>query len=371
VKDVVIEPNELVSRIKADHKIQLKEEELSFTTGKSTTGINGQFVFTQLLIDCLLRLKSSNTDKDELISCCENEYKENSCQLANLREFRTYYSCRKALWWYTRDSFFYKTLNAAMRKQDIHMLFLYRSFISDIHRQLQYNQLKYSVRVYRSQLMSIDELTDLQQYITQFISINSFLSTSTNRPIALFLMGDTTQSIDLERVLFEIDADPGVVTTRPFADISKYSCFENESEVLFSPGCIFRVNSITPGTAHVWTVQMTLCSDEEHDLKQILAHLKNQIESEEINLRTFGKILWEIGKPDLAEKYFIRFLDELTTDDPLLISLYDDLALIASQKGDYDKCMHWKQKTLQIKSRVEPTHRAKKLKTITAIGRFY
>jgi tetratricopeptide (TPR) repeat protein len=219
--------------------------------------------------------------------------------------------------------------------------------------------------------MSIDELTDLQQYITQFISINSFLSTSTNRPIALFHMGDTTQSIDLERVLFEIDADPGVVTTRPFADISKYSSFENESEVLFSPGCIFRLNSITPGTDHVWTVHMKLCSDEEHDLKQILAHLKNQIESEEINLRTFGKILWEIGKPDLAEKYFIRFLDELTTDDPLLISLYDDLALIASQKGDYDKCMHWKQKTLQIKSRVEPTHRAKKLKTITAIGRFY
>jgi hypothetical protein len=80
IKGVFVDPVELVSQITTDHKIQKKvEEPLSiniFTTnvngGKSTTGVNGQFVFSQILIDCLLRLKSTEIDKDELINCCQN-----------------------------------------------------------------------------------------------------------------------------------------------------------------------------------------------------------------------------------------------------------------------------------------------------------
>src|SRR5690349_5047055 len=91
-----------------------------FTTsgdaGKSTTGINGQFVFSQSLIDCLLRLKSNEMDREELISCFEKEYDGNRVELANLREFQNDYTSDKALWWYIRQSFFYKTLNGALRK---------------------------------------------------------------------------------------------------------------------------------------------------------------------------------------------------------------------------------------------------------------
>jgi hypothetical protein len=75
MKNVIIELDELISRIKADHEIQKKvEEPLSiniFTTNisgdKSATGLNGQFVFSQVLIDCLLRLKYTQTDKTEFI----------------------------------------------------------------------------------------------------------------------------------------------------------------------------------------------------------------------------------------------------------------------------------------------------------------
>ena len=145
MKSVIVELDELISRITADHKIQKKvEEPLSiniFTTnvggGKSTTGLNGQFVFSQVLIDCLLRLKSTQTDKNEFINLCKTEYEGNHSELNNLREFEEEYSSNKVLWWYTRESFFYKTLNAALRTQNIHMIFLFREFISDIHRQLQ------------------------------------------------------------------------------------------------------------------------------------------------------------------------------------------------------------------------------------------
>jgi hypothetical protein len=74
--------------------------------------------------------------------------------------------------------------------------------------------------------------------------------------------------------------------------------------------------------------------------------MKEQIANGETNLRTLGNILWEMGKFDLAEKYFIRLSEELSSDDPLLISsLYEDLGKIASQVGNYDMSVQWRQKT--------------------------
>ncbi|CAF1478908.1 unnamed protein product [Adineta steineri] len=358
IKSVVVDLNGLVTQITTDHKIQKKvEEPLSiniFTTnigaGKSTTGVNGQFVFSQILVDCLLQLKSSEIDKIELINLCQNEYDGNYTELNNLLEFQQDYSPNKVLWWYTKESFFYKILNTALRTQNIHMIFLFRSFIYDIYRQLQKYQSKKVVRVYRCQLMSNDELNNLKQNIDQFISVNSFFSTSDERSTALFLLGDITTQIDLERVLFEIDADPKIVNTKPFADISQHSDFPDESEVLFMIGSIFRLNSIDRGDDQIWIIKMTLCNDDEHDLKQVLMYMKQQIENEETNLRRLGNVLWEMGKFDLAEKYFNRSLKQLPSNDPLHISLYEDLGKLASQTGDYDMSMKWRQKLLTFKA---------------------
>ncbi|CAF1394746.1 unnamed protein product [Adineta steineri] len=359
VKSVVSDLDELVSKITTDHNIQKKiEEPLSiniFSTnldaGKSILRVNGQFVFSQILIDCLLRLKSTEIDKNELINCCRNEYKGNQTELNNLYEFQQNYSPDKVLWWYTKETFFYKTLNAALRTQNIHMIFLFRSFIYDIYRQLQKSQSKRSLKVYRSQLMSIDELDGLKKNIGQFISINSMFSTSKQRRTALFLLGDITTKIDSERVLFEIDADPEIVNAKPFANISKHSYFPVESEVLFMIGSIFRLNNIHRNDDQIWIIKMTLCNDDEHDLKQVLMYMKQQIEDGEMNLRILGNVLWEMGKFDLAEKYFTRSLQQLPSNDPLHISLYEDLGKLASQRGDYDMSMKWRQKLLTFKDK--------------------
>ncbi|CAF0853728.1 unnamed protein product [Adineta steineri] len=363
IKSVVVDLNELVSQITTDHKIQKKiEEPLSiniFTTsvdaGKSLLRVNGQFVFSQILVDCLLRLKSTETDKNELINCCQNEYEGNHTELDNLREFQQDYSSDKVLMWYTKETFFYKTLNAALRTQNIHMIFLFRSFIYDIYRQLQKYQSKRPLQVYRSQLMSNHESDRLKINIGQFISINSMFSTSKERTTALFYLGDITTKIDSERVLFEIDADPKIVNTKPFANISKHSYFPDESEVLFMIGSIFRLNNINLDDDQIWIIKMTLCNDDELDLKQVLVYMKQQINSEETNLQILGKLLWKMGKLDLAHKYFNRLLQELQSNDPLLSSLYEDLGELASQTGDYDMSVQWHQKSLAIKNKNQVT----------------
>ncbi len=91
-------------------------------------------------------------------------------ELRNIYEFENNYSSEKALWWYTRESFFYKTLNKALRTQNIHL----RSYINDIYDQLEKNYSNSALKVYRFQLISKDEFNHLLKNLGQFISINSF-----------------------------------------------------------------------------------------------------------------------------------------------------------------------------------------------------
>ncbi|CAF3724936.1 unnamed protein product [Rotaria sp. Silwood1] len=154
MKGVVVELNELIQWIQADHKIQKKmEEPLSiniFTTntlteGVSTTGINNNFLFSQVFMDCLIRLKYAEADQKELIEFCKQKYKGNNFELSNIGEFQEHYSSENALRWYTRESFFYKTLNAALRQSDIHAIFLFRKYIADIQQQLKNRQVRNSI----------------------------------------------------------------------------------------------------------------------------------------------------------------------------------------------------------------------------------
>ena len=56
-----------------------------------------------------------------------------------------------------------------------------------------------------------------------------------------------------------------------------------------------------------------------------------------------------MGKFDLAEQYLERFLKQISSNDPQRGDLYEDLAKIASQSGDFDKSMEWHQKSIEFK----------------------
>lgn len=354
IKFVAMEIAEVFIRIRADLKGLTKvKEPLSITvfdTGKSTTGVNGRFVFSQVLIDCLLRLKSHLQDIDELTSLFKSQYDGNDTSLNHIQEFRENYSSDQALWWYTRDSFYYRTLNQALRCQNIHMMFLYRTFITDMYGELHKHQSKRALQVYRSQLMTKEEVENLKQLIGQFISVNSFFSTTKDRSIALFLAGDPTESNPMEQVFFEIDADPKMAICQPFADITSLSQFTGESEVLFMAGSIFRLNGICRADDQRWIIRMMLCSGDEHEFKDVIAHMKKQNGNGQTNLRIFGKILWQMGRLDLAETYLTRWLAQIPSDYLIISNLYEDLAQITSQKGDFDNSIQWRKKFISLKS---------------------
>lgn len=362
---MIVELDELVYQIQTDQTNRIKVEEpiainifaICNNPDQSTTELNGHFLHSLLLIDVLIRMKSIESDKQQLITLCKKEYENNHTQLALLKEFEDNYSADKALCWYTRESFLYKMLNKALRVQNIEVLFLFRFVIADIYQQLKEKQCQSPVRVYRGQFMSEDELNNLQQSIGEFISINSFFSTSVDRQKALGFSNRYKISDDLHRVLFVIDADPNVVTSKPFANICGLSKYGNECEVLFMIGCVFRLIDILPENDNqIWVIRMELCGDNEHELKQLFDHMKKSYGcgDKEINLRSLGDVLRKMGKYDLAEKMYHRLLDELSPINPALSDLYRSLGLVAKDKGELDCSLQWLKKSLEIKMRTDP-----------------
>ncbi|CAF1539327.1 unnamed protein product [Rotaria magnacalcarata] len=166
-------------------------------------------------------------------------------------------------------------------------------------------------------------------------------------------MGDRVNLTDSVQVLFEIEADHKVVTTKPFADISTISYFPSESEVLFMLGSIFCLDNIICGDDQMWVIHMTLSSDEEHALREVLTDMKNSNGNGETSLRSLGKLLWNMGMLDLADKYYRRFVNEISLNDPLRMTLFEELGNIASQKGDYDKSIEWHKKALDVQRKNE------------------
>ncbi|CAF1385000.1 unnamed protein product, partial [Didymodactylos carnosus] len=197
IMTVITQWNELFAKLSDD---QLKREKIEnavamsvFTgTEKTHTNLkseNGIFMWFQLFIEVLLRMPHiKEVTKDELVKLCKEIYVDNNAELVKITELNDTYVPPKAIWWYTRECYIYKLLNKALCVRDINMLFAFRFLITDIFNQLKKTQKKCSKKkfqVYRCQAVGKDGLKTLLASIGEFISMNSFLSTSKNRDVAI------------------------------------------------------------------------------------------------------------------------------------------------------------------------------------------
>lgn len=323
---------------------------------KSTIAVAGEFVFLQTLIDCLLRMQPREQDKNELKSHLEEEYKNNQSALDKLHAVNTDYSSEHVLHLYTSESIFYIPINTALRTKDIHMMFLWRSYLADIRQQLAKGQLKNKITVYRGQRISKTELNALQASIGSLISINSFLSTSCDRAVALMFADPQQLPEDMETVLFEIEADPVMVEAMPFADISDVSQYPDEREILFMFGSIFRVQSVNREAGSTYTIKMSLCDDDDQDVKEILKYMQEQNGPGATTLFTLAKLVWTMSHYSLAERYYESFLENLQPDDPRRLSVYEDMAAIKSQQGNFDAGLEWQRRGREWKLLHRPVY---------------
>jgi tetratricopeptide (TPR) repeat protein len=275
---------------------------------------------------------------------------------------------------YTRQTFFYNALNKALRQQKIETLLHMRFFINDVYDQLhalQRVQPQILIRTYRGQLISAEELATFEKSVGQSVLTKSFFSTTADRNLATFVLGDTAQQLErwhvhhiisLKRVLFIIDADPSKANDLiPFADISSKSYFPEEQETLFMAGSIFRILDVRfdeNEKIHLITMEF---GDIDVKVRELLVHRMKHFGNDN-SLITLGHVMQEMGRIDLAETYYHQSLNKMLNrqgfryDQENIAVCYNSLGNIAQHRHKYEKSLEWYQKALEKYKQVLPAN---------------
>ncbi|CAF3493255.1 unnamed protein product [Rotaria socialis] len=324
---------------------------------QSGNGLSIEYFQIQLLLDCLMRLKYDSSDYEELVIMCAEQIADDRHDLHMLQEFQNKYSSNRALWWYLQECFLYKILNYSLESQDIRNLFLFRKILLDIGQQIQEHRCSTPLHVYRSQWIPNTLLDKWISSMGQCVVINSFLSATTNAKVALaFLNSSQTVKADYCRVLIEIDADPRVVGSKPFVQIGSLEYAADKNEVLFMFGSIFMINNITCGDDSLYTIEMSLYSDNDHEFKQVFEDMKTKYGDGELDLLTFVKVLYDLDKFDEAEEYANHCLEALPSNHNDVLRCFNLLGSIALAKTDFDTSLKWYNQALEFQTKMLPKY---------------
>ena len=206
--------------------------------------------------------------------------------------------------------------------------------------------------VYRGQIMKRSEVDNLKANEGCLISINTFMSTTRDETVAhTFILG-----ADIG-ILFEIDiSDANGETLHPFADISRFG-LPDEKEILFSPGTIFRVDSVQElniNDSSLWIIKLTLKKETVEHAERVINCLKKQAICA-IELNNFPT---QIDDINLFTKYYeiltgipLTWKDVMTNNIDLTLYL-NDIANVFL--GNYEKIIEFYQKLLLDENFMDP-----------------
>ncbi|CAF1390373.1 unnamed protein product [Adineta steineri] len=362
LRGVFVNRDALVQKLASDQKARNKSDDsipISVITHNTITNSlesrNALFLWFQLFIDVLLRMHHKLSDRNELIELCKSNYAGNETELKILEEFEQQYKPEKAVWWYTREWCLYRILNKALRVQDLDAIYALRFFLSDLAKLLKKEnehfdrtstKLEPILKVYRGQLIGLDELELMKSNSGQYVSMNCFLSTSTKRSMAVSFAHEQILTEGLGKILFEIDINTRI-SSKPFADISNLSYFPKEEEILLMFGAMLRIESVKyEENEKLWIAQLTLASDDDFELKNLYSHLKKKIGEEITNLDSLGKILIEMGEYKKAITFYQKYRRE--SDMAKADSLYGE-GTAAWRNDDYKPALQCLEEAVKIR----------------------
>jgi tetratricopeptide (TPR) repeat protein len=231
-----------------------------------------------------------------------------------------------------------------------------RFFITDLYFQLNdqfLNENSSDIHVYRGQAISINELNLIRENIGEFLSMNSFLSTSKNREISMNFAKQIIPTSELTRILFEFNINRHIENIRPYANIKHLSYFSEEDELLIGLGAIFQINQIEYNQIEqIWICKMLLCSQDNYQLKDIMERDKKNIGQD---ITSLGYLLYQMGDKDKAKQYFKQLLNnQQSLTDLDISSCYRGLGAIAFAQDEFENALENHFKELEIYQNSSP-----------------
>ncbi|CAF1475387.1 unnamed protein product [Rotaria magnacalcarata] len=200
--------------------------------------------------------------------------------------------------------------------------------------------------------------------------MNTFVSTSRKRNVALVFASNGSHKSLLESVFFKITINKNVATkTKPFVDITNMRILgEEEKEILLSMGIVFKIESVEPLVENgiVWQVNLILTeSVVDNEIDILFDYFKANSTTK--NDRLFGNLYHNIGSlyhenndNEKALKYLTKASkicqNNSTLPSVLLCAiLYTDMSGIYEDNEEFDKALDMLQRTLEIQLRVLPS----------------
>ncbi|CAF1208102.1 unnamed protein product [Adineta ricciae] len=319
-------------------------------------------VWYQLIIEALLRLEDMPDEKAEMIAECRKHYANDEIEYVKIREFENNFTPNDAIRWYTRDSFLYRLFNKAMRTQDVPFIYKFRFFLKALYNQLAhvYNcetiHAQPIKKVYRGQMIRIEELQRLKDNVGYAVSFHSFLSATRDKQVAAIFSGNGKGRPFFESVVFCIeilgDIYPYIETNlrvvnsagidgKPFADITNYATYGGEQEILFAMESVFEVSSIKL-VDNIWYVKCHFYSGGVGNFLRYEFSSWNVLLGYNPRIDVIGDFLLEMNNYTDAITFYISSANDQS--DHLAVAWADyKLGRLYMRKGEYQTALDYLQ----------------------------
>ncbi|CAF5001735.1 unnamed protein product, partial [Rotaria sp. Silwood1] len=253
-------------------------------------------------------------------------------------------------------------------------------FIRNLHRQLenlyqeQLGAYKNKFTVYRGQGLTEQDFQHLLNTKGGLLSFNNFLSTSTEKQVAMeFVQHTMHKNKDIVGVLFimTIDSSEISASTTPFALIDEYSASESEKEILFSMHTVFRVDDIKQAVSNnrLWEVQLSLTGDNDPQLAALTQRIKGEL-CGSTGWHRLGDLMLKVGHYNQAEELYNGLLKNSSSDSDKA-DIYHMLGVMKYHQGQYKEAVSFCEKALEIKRKTLPEDHSSLANTYNNIGLAY
>ncbi len=260
---------------------QYKNEPSLFNILSSNCNLNEldqSFMYSQLLKETILEIEYDDDTRKLFADFCRVQYSGNERMLYKIDKFENNYKLYSPIWWYTKESFIYSTLNQALRTLHPDIVIKMGFFMKDLHQQIEDLHIKTSKDelpriVYRGQGILNDEFENLKNSNGSLLSFNNFLSTSLDQDVAFIYADSSKDDPTKTGIRFRIEIDP-LISSIPFVELKNIGNHEDEKEVLFSMHTIFRIRNMYQIEDRLWEVTLTLTDANDEKLLSYKLHTK-------------------------------------------------------------------------------------------------
>ncbi|CAF0829058.1 unnamed protein product [Didymodactylos carnosus] len=288
-------------------------------------------------------------------------YHDNADQLRKIDEFENLYDPEHILWWYSLPAYISDIINKALRALDISALYDLRYCIIDLCQALDEarENRPVSFTVYRGVLLPRVVFEETRHHMErgELISHCGFLSTSSDREVAIqFGMNDEGRE-DLVEILYEIEVPPNLNNV-VCADISRFSSISNEEEILFDLDSTFElvdVIAVQESKNERYVISLR-ASDRGSELARKYIDENNREMRDLTEDILFGKLLADMGDSVQSELYF-RLMErdrgsKMIREKRSVLITNIGRALVL--RGDYDRALFEYDRALDLQLEEPP-----------------